>query len=101
MIDGTFKSIPLHFYQTVMIHGWYEDFRFVCVYAFMANKTEASYMNLLNNLKLKALELKKEIAPNFMLQPTHLMCDFEPAIHNAFKFHFPSVQIRGCHIHFT
>ena len=50
---------------------------------------------MLTKLKYSASE------QNLVLNPEKISCDFEKGTIKAFKFHFPSVKINGCHFHFT
>jgi hypothetical protein len=37
---------------------------------------------------------------NILLNPSFLICDYEIASISAFKYHFTSLEIRGCFFHF-
>lgn len=94
-IDATFKSTPKPFYQLLVVHGdlgsTVNTTKVVPLFfALMSHKDENSYLQLFNMLKNKA--------PNWMPKVVHI--DFEMAISNALKHHFPNVAIRRCYFHF-
>jgi hypothetical protein len=88
--DGTFKTAPHPFYQVFTIHGICFKKVLPAVYVLMANRTEASYVKVLNELK--------NLQAN--LNPSSIMTDFEKASINAFKITFPNASNRGCFFHF-
>ena len=63
-------------------------------YILMQRRTYEAYDEVLGQLKRIAQSYGIELAP--------LVCltDFERAARKALKFHFPSVQLRGCYFHF-
>ncbi|CAF0913228.1 unnamed protein product [Brachionus calyciflorus] len=91
--DATFKITPDLFYQCLIIHGFYQEQIFPCLFFLMVNKKEDSYDIVFGQTKEKALEL------NYYLNPTCLICDFELALINSFRFNFPGILIRGCQFH--
>ncbi|CAF1133229.1 unnamed protein product, partial [Brachionus calyciflorus] len=94
-VDGTFKSTPGVFYQTFGIHGWILNQMFPCVFALLGEKSERIYKKMLGLLK-DACQRR-----GIFLNPDILASDFELASINAFKFHFPGIQIYGCQFHFA
>lgn len=89
--DGTFKTSPNLFFQVFTIHGVEKNEVIPCVYALLPNKTEETYIRLLEEVK--------KLKPN--LSPQTVMLDFEKASVNAFHSSFPSIEIRGCFFHFS
>jgi hypothetical protein len=61
------------------------------VYALLPNKSQNTYVSLLNQLK--------KIKPT--LSPKSIMSDFEMGSTNAFKEVFPNLKQKGCHFHFS
>ena len=49
---------------------------------------------MLGHIKLKSVEY------NLFLNQETISCDFEKTAIKAFKFHFPSAKIIGCHFYF-
>lgn len=82
MVDGTFKSTPVLFYQLYTIHGLLDSATFPLIYALLPNKTYATYKKMLTEIKT----LRSELAPATVLM------DFEQAVMRAFhvstKFYF-------------
>lgn len=91
MSDGTFKVPPSIFYQFTTIHAVVGDWLFPCVFALLPNKTQATYIRLLENLNT--------IRPG--LRPYRIILDFELAAHNAFKFVYPDIEVQACFFHFS
>ena len=67
---------------------------FPCVYTIMTDKSEASYRRVIYEIKNGCLKLGKIFNPNIVLT------DYEQAAINAFKFHFPSIEVQGCFFHY-
>jgi hypothetical protein len=93
--DGTFKVVPKPkgFYQLYIIHAYYKHVLLPCVYALLTGKDTRDYKYLILQLKEAALNFGAE------LQPKYIMVDFESAVMNAFKYHFPTITIRTCMFH--
>lgn len=89
--DGTFKVVPLLFYQLFTIHAQYFGRAVPLIYALLPNKKRKTYIHL-----LKAL---KTIEPN--LAPLTLMIDYEMAVIKSFCTIFPRLQETGCFFHFS
>ena len=89
--DGTFKTVPLLFYQLYTIHGFQDNIAIPLVYALLPNKSEPSYDALLEKIKINT---------NFS-SPSYITLDFEPAMIKACKQQFPSVVLKGCFFHFS
>ncbi|CAF0717105.1 unnamed protein product [Brachionus calyciflorus] len=94
-VDGTFKAAPSLFYQLYMIHAWYLDEMHACVFVFLQNKYQSSYLRMLSLIK------ENSEKANFILNPSEIVIDFEVGAINAFKRSFPGIEIKGCHFHFT
>jgi hypothetical protein len=91
--DGTFKSAPQMFLQVYIICGFYKDKIFPCVYSITTAKNEMIYKYIIDQIKTKA------IASGLEVKPLTILLDFEKASFNAFRYHFPDIQIRGCFFH--
>ena len=89
-MDGTFKTVPLLFYQLYTIAVKKGGHFLPVVYALLPNKTQETYETL--------LDLRKET--NDDLSPTNITIDFEKAIINAIYIKFPESHIQGCYFHF-
>ena len=76
--DGTFKSCPSLFKQLVTILCVFEGQLLNCAYLFLQDKTTESYTDALGELV--------KIASNegFTLRPSHVLMDFERALHASF-----------------
>ena len=90
-VDGTFKTVPLLFYQLYTIHGLKGNNSIPLVYALLPNKTEATYIKLLKELKI--------LEPSAC--PATITMDYERAMLNACTAEFPSARLRGCFFHFA
>ncbi|KAL5246249.1 hypothetical protein ACI65C_013657 [Semiaphis heraclei] len=60
-----------------------------CIYAILPNKSQATYNNMLVQIK--------NLSPGINVESVSV--DFEQAIHNAFRNEFPEVEIHGCFFH--
>lgn len=89
--DGTFKTVPLLFYQLYTIHGFKDKISIPLVYALLPNKSEETYVTLLQQLKL----LEPAVSPQ------SITIDFETAMMNACRRVFPDASQRGCFFHFS
>lgn len=99
LVDGTFRSCPSNFYQILNIVGKIEnkDISIPIVSVLMKSKSECSYINLLENLKL----LIKENNIDIDFSKIYIMSDFEVALRNAIKNCFPDSVIVGCFFHYV
>lgn len=89
--DGTFSVVPRLFEQLYSLHAIHHGTVVPCVYALLPNKTRATYVKMLQELKnLQA-----------GLQPQTLMTDFEQAAIQAFELEFPAIQPTGCFFHLS
>ena len=90
LADGTFKVVPLLFFQLYSI-----NFQFVQginpagLYCLLPNKTRETYDRVL----IEVLRLIPTAAPSVILT------DFEIAAMTAFKASFPLARITGCYFH--
>ena len=85
--DGTFSSVPSLFYQLYIIHGFYKSNMIPSAFILLTGKSEALYRKMLKELKEGGLNNSMD------LQPNELTIDFELAVMNAFKYHFPRITI--------
>ena len=92
-MDATFSMTPVPFYQTfiVMVFDRQTSMFVPITYILMTNKTEALYMHVLAQLTALA---------NFRLDVKSFTSDFERAMINAGKHHFPGSTHNGCFFHF-
>ena len=88
--DGTFKVVPIQYFQLYTIHCEKDGYIIPCVYALMSNKLQSTYDELLKKLK--------EIQPD--LDPSSIMVDFEKAQLNALEENFIAV-VFGCFFHLS
>ena len=89
---GTFKAVPLLFFQLYTIHfELFPDINSAAVYCFVQNKTQAVYVRILD-------EIKRMIA---LANSEKILLDFESGAINAFTAAYPNVRILGCYFHLT
>ena len=77
LVNGTFKLSPDIFYQIYTIHVELNGFAPPCVYVLLPNKTEKTYIRMIELLS-------EETNPN----PGKILADFEKAALNAFNKNF-------------
>jgi len=90
MADGTFRIVPKLFSQLYTIHVCYNQTTYPVVYELMTDRTQQSYIDILNVLK--------RFEPD--LNPSSIMIDFEQSFTLAFKHVFPNSKIKRCFFHF-
>lgn len=90
-MDGTFKIVPQLFYQLYSIHSLVDGRVIPCIYALLPNKTQATYMRLLQHL----------VAIHNDLKPRTVLTDFELAAMNVVSDVFPDAQVLGCFYHLS
>ncbi len=93
--DGTFSITPPLYTQVYLIHGYYKDKMFPASIAILTGKTTNLYKRVVEELKEEAFRHK------IVLNPSHIMTDYEKAAMNSFEFHFPGAKIHGCFFHFA
>ena len=87
--DGTFAVVPTIFFQLYTIHAKVGNNYPPCVYFLLPNKSQATYVRMLEAL-------------NFILpeaNPHIILADFENAAQNAFRQAYPTANIKGCLFH--
>ena len=90
-MDGTFKVVPTLFRQLYVIRASLGESAITCIYAFMALKTEESYIELIQIINDKCAAL------GTALDPTTVMMDFEKAMMNAIlRFFGAHVSVKAC-----
>ena len=67
----------------------------VSLFVLMTNRTQASYIRLLEEL-VKVADEK-----GYKLEPKLMLSDYELAEMNSFKHVFKNIKVRGCHFHYT
>jgi hypothetical protein len=92
-IDGTFKIVPKHFYQCVIVMTLDRGTNLYvpCVYALMTAKSEYLYCVLLHEI-IVMLE--------YRWKPSFITTDFECSLIGAVRHEFPTSCIVGCYFHF-
>ena len=95
MFDGTFQTCPRLFYQIFTIHAFKNGRQFPLVNALLPNKSQATYVRVLELEKQKADSLQVSLEPQIVLS------DFELAIKQAVELSFPTTDFRGCYYHFS
>ncbi|KFD46787.1 hypothetical protein M513_12315 [Trichuris suis] len=93
IMDGTFKTAPMAFYQTYTIHAPVGSRIFPLVYALMSGKSQALYKRLFEDLVDVAEEYE------LRLNPQVIMTDLELAAINAAKSEFQGVVNKVCFFH--
>ena len=98
-LDGTFKVVPeiinMNNGQLLTMHVMIQDHLCVpCVYAFLPWKTQNCYNVFFNRLQEECH------VRNMILQPTHILCDFESGLLPALNNSFPEAEVWGCYFHF-
>uniref|UniRef100_A0A1I8AAZ0 MULE domain-containing protein n=1 Tax=Steinernema glaseri TaxID=37863 RepID=A0A1I8AAZ0_9BILA len=91
LADGTFKASPEMFDQLWVLHGIVHNRVLPFVYCLLPNRTESTYIRVLNLIKTAASQIMVEL----------VITDFEKAEENAFRSTFPGVFIHGCFFHFS
>ncbi|CAN8004683.1 unnamed protein product, partial [Ixodes hexagonus] len=96
LMDGNFAMAPRLFLQLYILHVPLGETAVPVVYAFMENKTQDSYEELLNAV-VAAAEATTETSPN----PGLVITVFETAAVNSARAVFgEDVTTRGCYFHF-
>ncbi|CAF4229260.1 unnamed protein product, partial [Rotaria sp. Silwood2] len=93
--DGTFKTAPKLFGQAYTIHVHNEFSMKPVLFAALEDKSEVTYLRLLQSL------IQYAQCNGFTLSPSSILIDFEMAAFNAFRIIFPKAKIIFCHFHFA
>lgn len=91
-MDGTFKCSSI-FAQLYIIRAEFEGNVRTCVYAFLPDKLENTYHEMLLNLVIASV---RNATP---LKPERIIIDFELGVINVINRVFNDVQIQGCFFH--
>ena len=94
-MDGTFKSCPSLFYQLFTINIFVEDQQVLVGYMLLPGKSRQIYDRAFLSLKQAMLEMDIDF------EPLEFLVDFEIALHQSIRLHFPGTLIRGCYFHFN
>ena len=90
-MDGTFDVAPLLFNQLYIIRASLGNTAVTCVYAFLPNKHQETYVELFTAVQDKCKEF------GFDVDPSVVTVDFEQAVINTIKASFGShITIHGC-----
>lgn len=94
-LDGTFKTAPAGYYQTLILMGLNMDTNIYTpiVYAFVTAKTQQIYETFLYLVDIYAKKSK------FPIIGKYIVLDFEEAIHNAAQNVFPQISRVPCFFH--
>lgn len=96
LMDGTFKSAPKHYDQLYSIHGLSDEGHLHgLVYSCLADRTTEAYCDMFAAIKRRMATLGLE------WNPETIVVDFEPAMLNALRVHFPNSNVQGCYFHHT
>ena len=88
--DGTFKLVPILFFQLYTIHFQYASgINPAAVYCLLTNKTRETYDRVM-------VELKRLIPS---AAPSVILTDFETAAMSSFAQSYPAARITGCYFH--
>jgi hypothetical protein len=90
--DGTFKTSPKFFYQTSTIHAWLFNEMHPCLFAYLPNKTQATYLT-------SFMQIREQRPFEQQKKPKTIMSDFEAAVINALQLAFPWAEVKGCLFH--
>jgi len=97
IIDGTFKTVPTIFHQLHSIHapvGYDTNSRILPqVFTLLSSKSKECYIRMFQDLQFYASE------NNIVLQPDHILTDFEQAAICVVKQEFINSQSRLCLFH--
>ncbi|CAF1347396.1 unnamed protein product [Rotaria sordida] len=90
LINGTFKVVPVIFYQRYIIHAIYRGHVVPVAYVLLRRKNGATYNDLVDRVL--------EFAPHWT--PDSIMLDFEQACIGAYDTSFPDALLSDCYFHF-
>ena len=93
LCDGTFRCVPNEFGQLYVIHGSKENSEhvFPACYCLLPNKLGSTYNRMFDIIKTKL-----DFAEDKNIQ---IYVDFEAAVINSLRLHFPNCSINGCNFH--
>ena len=94
-IDGTFKFCPSLFYQLFTINIFVEEQQVPAVYMLLPGKSRLIYDKAFLSLKQAMQERDLDF------EPLEILVDFELALHQSIRLHFPGTLIRSCYFHFN
>ena len=94
--DGKFYAAPKPFKQVYIIHALTQNGHTLpCAYFLTEKKDCNLYKKLFTTLKNVAEQM------DLVLNPKTVVTDFEHAAMNAYKFHWPGAELKGCFFHFN
>ncbi len=93
-VDGTFQAVPTIFTQLVTFHTIFEGRPWPCLHALCSSKSQATYMLMYHNMKLSFAQ------HSLVARPRTINVDFELAMIQAIRIHYPNANIHGCYFHF-
>ena len=89
--DGTFKTVPVQFYQLWTIFIAVDGHTLPAIHFLLSAKTQELYKAILENIFIHIPQLK----------PVASMSDWESAPRNAIREVFPGINVYGCWFHYT
>ena len=96
-VDGTFRTAPFPYRQVFTIHGEYMGRIVNLAAALLTGKSEHHY-DVLFNVILRELQ---RVIGGAQLRVQLIVTDFELAVFNSVRNHFPNVTLGGCYFHFV
>lgn len=93
-MDGTFYTCPRLFHQLFTFHVEAYGKMFPLMFAFLPDKSQATYQRLFQIVKERAQ------AHGLEFSPSRIQTDYEQAIIVAVRQEFPGTRISGCLFHF-
>jgi hypothetical protein len=90
LIDATFRTCPVNFYQLLTIQTYNFNRSFPMFYILMNNKKIISYINIFNFLKTK-----------YNVAPKIVVTDLEIALNNAIETVYSTVKKYYCMFHYS
>jgi len=94
LCDGTFYFAPTHFTQLYTVHGKKFGKFFPLLYAFLPDKTHATYLILFSQIRNLFTQ------NGFSNRWETIIMDFEAAAHRAISEEFSNILRKGCNFHF-
>ena len=93
LIEETFKYCPTFFMQLYTIHGTVNGHYMPLMYCLLPNKTHDTYHKLWTVIT----DARSKIDLDIQCRIFHV--DYEKAVHNVVREHFPGASVKGCQFH--
>ena len=91
--DGKFHTASKYFSQLYILQAWYEHRMIPVAWILMKKRKFVDYKNVFSKIKKKANLL------GILLNPKQIMTDMELGAMKAFKYNWPSANIKACLFH--